>query len=156
MPTPDPDMTTSPDPFARRQQSRAVREQAPVIAAVAAGGAAGACARYGAELVWPTPADGFPWTTFMVNLTGCALMGVVMVAITELWVGHRLLRPLLGTGVLGGYTTFSTFAGEVDTLTASGHPVRALLYVVITAVAVLITTWTSATATRHLLTRRTP
>ena len=155
MPSPDPDLTTGPDPFVRRQQSRVMREQAPVIAAVAAGGAAGACARYSAELVWPTPAGAFPWTTFMVNLTGCAVMGVVMVAITELWVGHRLLRPLLGTGVLGGYTTFSTFAGEVDTLTANGHPDSALLYVVITPVAVLITTWASATATRHLLTRRT-
>lgn len=155
MPMSDADTTTGPDPFLRRGRSRAVREQAPVIAAVATGGAAGACARYGAELVWPTPAGEFPWTTFLVNLTGCAVMGVLMVAITEVWVGHRLLRPLLGTGVLGGYTTFSAFAGEVDTLTANGHPARALLYVGITPVAVLITTWTAATASRHLLTRRT-
>lgn len=82
-------------------------------------------------------------------------MGVLMVAITELWVGHRLLRPLLGTGVLGGYTTFSTFAGDVDTLVAAGHPVRALVYLITTPVAVLIATWTAASLTRRLIIGRT-
>lgn len=149
-------MTAGPDLFVRRRRSYAVREQTPVVAAVAVGGAIGACARYGLELTWPTPAGGFPWATLVVNVTGCALMGALMVAITELWVGHRLLRPLLGTGVLGGYTTFSTFAADVDTLAASGHPVRALLYLIATPVLVLTTTWTAAALTRRLILGRTP
>lgn len=148
-------MTAGPDLFVRRRRSFAAREQAPVVAAIAIGGAVGACARYGIELAWPTPAGGFPWATFVVNVSGCALMGALMVAITELWVGHRLLRPLLGTGVLGGYTTFSTFAGDVDTLAAAGHPVPALLYLVATPAAVLITAWSAAGLTRRLILRRT-
>ncbi|BBX23810.1 putative fluoride ion transporter CrcB 1 [Mycolicibacter terrae] len=132
-----------------------MREQAPVVAAVALGGAVGACARYGIGLAWPTPSGGFPWATLVVNVSGCALMGALMVAITEVWVGHRLLRPLLGTGVLGGYTTFSTFAGDVDTLAAAGHLGRALLYLLTTPVLVLVATWTAAAFTRRLITRRT-
>ncbi|BBY34431.1 fluoride efflux transporter CrcB [Mycolicibacter minnesotensis] len=131
-----------------------MHEQAPVVAAVAVGGAIGACARYAVALAVPTPVDGFPWATLLTNVSGCALMGVLMVAITEVWVGHRLLRPLLGTGVLGGYTTFSTFAGDVDTLIAAGQLARALLYLLSTPVAALIATWTAASLVRRLIIRR--
>lgn len=155
MPTTGPELTAGPELFVRRRRTSAVREQAPVVAAVAVGGAIGACARYGIGLAWPTPSGGFPWATMVVNVSGCALMGALMVAITELWVGRRLLRPLLGTGVLGGYTTFSTFAGDVDTLAAAGYLVKAVLYLLATPVVVLITTWTAAALTRRLITRRT-
>ncbi|RRR46639.1 CrcB family protein [Mycolicibacter terrae] len=154
MPTPGSDVSDGLELFVRHRRSRAVREQAPVVAAVAVGGAIGACARYGIELAWPTPSGGFPWATMLVNVSGCALMGALMVAITELWVGHRLLRPLLGTGVLGGYTTFSTFAGDVDSLAAAGHLARALVYLLTTPVLALLTTWTAAALTRGLLIRR--
>jgi|SRR5690625_522532 len=155
MPQSASDVTAGVGLFVRHRRPRTMREQAPVVAAVSLGGAIGACARYAIALVWPTHADGFPWATLAANVSGCALMGALMVAITELWVGHRLLRPLLGTGVLGGYTTFSAFAGDVDTL-AAGQPVRALLYLVATPVLVLITTWTAAALTRRLIIRRTP
>ncbi|UVO12154.1 CrcB family protein [Mycobacterium sp. SVM_VP21] len=125
-----------------------------MVAAVAVGGAIGACARHGIELAWPTPTAGFPWTILAVNVSGSALMGALMVAITELWVGHRLLRPLLGTGVLGGYTTFSAFAGDVDALVGAGHPARALLYLFTTPILVLITAWAAAALTRRLILRR--
>lgn len=154
MPKPD-DATAGPDLFVRRRRHSTVRVQAPVVATVALGGAVGACARYAIELAWPTPSGGFPWATMVVNVSGCALMGALMVAITELWVGHRLLRPLLGTGVLGGYTTFSTFAGDVDGLAAGGYLVLALVYLLTTPVLVLITTWTAAALTRRLIIRRT-
>lgn len=155
MPIPGSEVSAGPDLFVRRRRSHAVREQAPVVAVVSLGGAIGGCARYGIELAWPTPSGGFPWATLVTNVSGCALMGALMVAITELWIGHRLLRPLLGTGVLGGYTTFSTFAGDVDTLAAAGHPVPALLYLLTTPVSVLITAWTAAALTRRLIIRRT-
>jgi CrcB protein len=81
---------------------------APVVAAVSAGGVVGALARYGLGVLFPSP-----WTTFAINVSGCLLIGVLMVLIDELWPPHRLLRPFLGTGVLGGYTTFSTYAVDV-------------------------------------------
>ena len=156
MPMPDSDLTAGTDLFVRRrpQRSRVLRERAPATAAVAVGGGIGAAARYGVELLWPVPSSGFPWSTLVVNVTGCALMGLLMVAITELWVGHQLVRPLLGTGFLGGYTTFSTFAGEVDTLADTGRPGLALLYVASTPITALLATWTAATLTRRLLIRR--
>nr|WP_078058438.1 CrcB family protein [Mycolicibacter icosiumassiliensis] len=150
-----PGGNASCDLFAWRRRASTAREQAPVVAAVALGGAIGACGRYAMDLALPTRADGFPWSTLAVNISGCALMGALMVAITELWVGHRLLRPLLGTGVLGGYTTFSTFAGDVDGLVGAGHSFRALVYVLSTPIAVLIVTWTTASLTRRLIIRRT-
>jgi fluoride exporter len=142
------------DPFAAGVRPGTVREQAPVVAAVAAGGAIGACARYGATLLWPTTPGGFPWTTLAVNVSGCALMGVVMVMITAVWAGRRLLRPLLGTGILGGYTTFSAYTGEIEHLVSTGHALPALTYLVATPVAALAATWSAATITRRLLSRR--
>lgn len=56
--------------------------QGRVLAAVAAGGALGALARYGALLLWPGT-GGFPWTVFAVNVSGCALIGVLMVLTVE-------------------------------------------------------------------------
>ncbi|MBS9533436.1 CrcB family protein [Mycobacterium sp. M1] len=154
---PDSDVATGTDPFVRRRpRSRVWRERLPTVAAVSVGGGIGAAARYGVQLRWPAPAGTFPWSTLTINVTGCALMGLLMVAITELWVGHRLLRPLLGTGILGGYTTFSTFAGEVDTLTDTGHPILGLLYLVTTPIVALLATWTAAALARRLLIRRTP
>ncbi|WP_234808851.1 fluoride efflux transporter FluC [Mycolicibacter hiberniae] len=148
------DVAAGADLFVRRRRLHALREQAPVVAMVSLGGALGASARYGIMLAWPTPIDGFPWATMAINITGCGLMGVLMVAITERWVGHRLLRPLLGTGVLGGYTTFSAFAGDVDALVSAGYPARALLYLLSTPVALLITTWAAASLTRRLIAGR--
>jgi CrcB protein len=55
-----------------------------------------------------------------------------MVVITELAYGHRLLRPFLGVGVLGGYTTFSTATVEVLSLIGAGRPGTAAGYVVAT------------------------
>ncbi|MER7620219.1 fluoride efflux transporter CrcB [Streptomyces sp. NPDC126503] len=105
------------------------RDQFPVVGAVAAGGALGAAARYGAALAWPTPAGAFPWTTFLVNASGCAALGVLMVVVTEVMESpHPLLRPFLGTGFCGGFTTFSTYALDTQRLLAAGDPARGLLY----------------------------
>lgn len=91
-----------------------------VLLVVALGGGLGALARYGFALWLPTQPDGFPVATFAVNVIGCAAMGVLMVLVTEVWVAHRLLRPFLGVGVLGGFTTFSTYSAEIRTLLESG------------------------------------
>ncbi|WP_333772048.1 fluoride efflux transporter CrcB [Streptomyces sp. IBSBF 3136] len=136
---------------ARRSEWRA---QGPVVAVVAAGGALGAVARYGLTLAWPTPAGGFPWATFWTNVTGCAVMGVFMVLITDVRAAHRLVRPFFGTGVLGGFTTFSTYAVDIRKLIGAGHPRTGLAYLVATLVAALAAVWLASVAARTVLVRR--
>jgi CrcB protein len=80
------------------------------VLAVSAGGALGALARYGLQLAWPVPAAGFPWSTLVINATGCLLIGVLMERV------DGPLRPFLGAGVLGGFTTFSAYAVEISGL----------------------------------------
>jgi fluoride exporter len=122
----------------------------PVVAAVALGGMLGAVARYGASLVWPTASGGFPWTTLMVNIVGCALIGVFMVVISEVRAAHRLVRPFFGTGVLGGFTTFSTYAVDVRHLTDVGAARSALAYLGLTPLSALAAVWTAVWATRRV------
>jgi CrcB protein len=125
--------------------------QEPVVAMVALGGAIGATARYGASLLWPSQADGFPWTTFWVNVVGCAVIGVFMVVITEAWAAHRLVRPFFGTGVLGGFTTFSTYAVDIQKLVDEGHPGTGLAYLAATLFAALAAVWLAVSAARRAL-----
>ncbi|HEV7652777.1 MAG TPA: CrcB family protein [Actinophytocola sp.] len=96
------------------------RVHGPVLGVVALGGGLGALARYGLTVLLPTPPGGFPWATFLVNVLGCLLIGVLMVPVTEVHAAHRLVRPFLGVGVLGGFTTFSTYALEVHSLLRPG------------------------------------
>ncbi|MBB1247165.1 CrcB family protein [Streptomyces durbertensis] len=130
------------------------RGQLPVVAVVAAGGALGAGARYGVALLLPTTADGFPWATFAVDVAGCALIGVLMAVVVDAAVGHRLLRPFLGTGVLGGFTTLSAYAGEADALLRAGHAATALTYLVGTLAAALSAVWAATVLTRRTILRR--
>ncbi|MFD0165307.1 fluoride efflux transporter CrcB [Streptomyces decoyicus] len=125
--------------------------QWPVIGVVAVGGATGALARYGAALLWPTGNGAFPWTTLTVNAVGCALMGLLMVVITEVRPAHRLVRPFLGTGILGGFTTFSTYAVDIQRLVGAGQPAEALAYLAGTVLVALAAVWAGATGTRALL-----
>lgn len=93
-----------------------------VLAVISAGGAVGATARYGAARLWPTTDGAFPWTTFAVNVLGCGLIGVLMVLVAEGgWSAHPLLRPFLGVGVLGGFTTFSTYTLDFLLLVRRGR-----------------------------------
>ncbi|GKQ36423.1 fluoride efflux transporter CrcB [Streptomyces sp. A012304] len=128
--------------------------QLPVVAVVAVGGGLGAAARYAATLWWPARSGGFPWTTFWVNVVGCAVIGVFLVLVTEVLTVHRLLRPFFGTGVLGGFTTFSTYAVDLQQLFDAGRPRTALAYLAATALAALTAVWLAATATRAVLLRR--
>jgi CrcB protein len=109
-----------------------------VLGVVSLGGAVGAVARYGLSVGMPHRPGTFPWATFVTNVTGCLLIGVLMVLITEVWAAHRLLRPFLGTGVLGGYTTFSTYVVEAQQLIVAGRPGLALGYLAATVVAALV------------------
>ncbi|WP_338703837.1 fluoride efflux transporter CrcB [Streptomyces sp. Q6] len=151
-PDADTGIERSAAPRARRREQW--RGQGPVVAVVALGGGTGAAARYGASLLWPTAAGAFPWTTLAVNAVGCAVIGVFMVVITDVWAAHRLVRPFFGTGVLGGFTTFSTYAVDIRQLVDGGHPRTALGYLALTACAALVAVWTAARLTRRVISRR--
>ena len=126
----------------------------PVLAAISAGGATGATARYALSLAWPHPSTGFPWSTFAVNVSGCLLIGVLMVIVTDVLPGRRLLRPFLGVGVLGGYTTFSTYVLDAHRAAAAGAPLVGLLYLAVTLVAALAAVWAGTTVTSALVRER--
>jgi CrcB protein len=116
-----------------------------LLPVIAAGGVVGALARYGLAEAWPHQAGGFPWATFVTNVAGCFLIGVLLARITPR--SHQLLRPFLGTGVLGGFTTFSTFAVDTDRLLPD-HAVVALVYFFGTLATALVAVWAGDRVTR--------
>ena len=117
--------------------------RADEVAVVAVGGVIGALARAGIGVVIPHPdPSAWPWATFITNLLGCVLLGLVVAYADgrhEQWLitaptRARLVRPLLATGVLGGFTTFSTFAVELVRLLRVNEVVLAGLYAALSAV----------------------
>lgn len=119
------------DPDVDLRSPSQVRELArrpwAVIGAIAVGGAIGATARHAADVLLPHGPGQLPLSTLLVNVSGALLIGALMVAV-EARPGARLVRPFLGTGVLGGYTTFSTHVVDVQHLLEAGRPGWALLY----------------------------
>jgi CrcB protein len=109
-----------------------------LLAVIGAGGVIGAEARYGVSRWLPHGDAAFPWATLLVNVIGCLLLGVLMVAVVEIWSPHRFARPFLGVGVLGGFTTFSTFGLDAVQLSRHHRPGAAILYVVVSVVACLL------------------
>ncbi|NUR08590.1 MAG: CrcB family protein [Nocardioidaceae bacterium] len=92
--------------------------------------------RFGLSELFPDSSTGFPWTIFAVNVVGCFALASLpaLPAVRE----HHLLPPLLGTGVLGGFTTMSTYAEQARALAASGRVVTAGVYVLGTLAACLL------------------
>jgi CrcB protein len=98
--TADPDLPPEPVPLV------------PLLLVVAAGGAMGSLARYAIAEALPHGRSELPMATLVVNVAGCLLLGVLVAG----WPHARWARPFFGTGVLGGFTTFSAFALETDRL----------------------------------------
>lgn len=121
-----------------------------VLGAVAAGGAVGAAARYLVGLGVGELGGSAEVGTLIVNVVGCALIGVLMVRLSRRGARSRLVRPALGTGVLGGFTTFSAYAVDVDTLARSQSLWLALTYLLITPVLAMLAVWAGARLGRGL------
>ena len=102
-------------------------------------------------MLLPHRADEWPWATLLTNVSGCLLIGVLMVVIVERIRPHPLVRPLLGVGVLGGYTTFSTYAVDTVAAVQSGRVVLAVLYAVATPLLALVAVAIGTTAIRRLV-----
>jgi CrcB protein len=111
------------------------------LGAVGAGGFLGALGRYELGLMWPTAAGHFPWTTFTINISGAFLLGLALTLLLERVRATRYLRPFFCVGVLGAWTTMSTFAVEGDLLVKDGHAGTALVYVLATLVVGTGATW---------------
>jgi CrcB protein len=140
-----------PDPTERHVPAQ--RRDAPgtVLTAVAAGGVLGSLARAGLTSAFPSNPGGFGWLTFGINVTGCLLIGVLMVMVEEIWTSHRLLRPFLGAGVLGGFTTFSAYVHDANRAIGAGAARTALVYLAGTLIAALAAAWAGATVTRQVI-----
>ena len=139
----DPDI----DRHDRGHVGAARPRQWDIVAAVAGGGIVGAEARYGVGLVVPHAPHEFPWSTVLINASGCLVIGALMVLLLELTSPHRLARPFLGVGILGGYTTFSTFAVDAVRLAVHHRPLTAFGYVATTLTVCAVAVWISTIAT---------
>jgi CrcB protein len=128
-----------------------------VVPVIALGGMLGAGGRYALELAWPHGAGSLPWSTLVTNASGCLLIGALMVYVVEVGAGalrHPLVRPFVGVGILGGYTTFSTYSVQSENLVAGDRPLLGLAYLVGTPIAALVAVVVGMAAARTLARRR--
>jgi CrcB protein len=155
-----------PTPRVRRPRPpglwQTVQDRADVLAVIAVGGALGSAARWALGTALPHEPGQIPLATLLENVTGAAALGVLMVLLTELLPPRRYTRPFWGVGVLGGYTTFSTYMLDTQALLLAGRSATAAVYLFGTLVLGLAATWAGITVTRSVITaaahrgRRTP
>lgn len=121
------------------------------VVSVVAGGAIGALCRYGVHLViTPRVSGHFPWATLTINLVGCLLIGVVWAFFEQMPVSPQA-RLFAVTGVLGAFTTFSTFSLEGIALLTAGKITAGLLYILISNLAGLMLTLAGLLAVKSFL-----
>lgn len=149
----DPDTDAAPGVSPVLRPRPGVR--AGVVAAVALGGGLGSVARYLVGQALPESGHGFPWATFTVNVTGSLLLGALMVFIMEVWPPARYLRPFLCVGLIGGFTTFSTYVDGIRDLAATGHWTLADAYGADTLLAGLAAVWCGIVVARRVARTRT-
>ena len=148
---PDVDVGSSDgsDPLVRRRRERQV--QAIIIVALGCGGVLGAVSRYALSLAIPTETGRFPWGTFLINVSGSAVLGFILILLIEQFPRGRLARPVIGTGFIGAYTTFSTFMVEAVLLIRAGRPEDAVAYLVGSVSAGLLAVWIGMRSARLVL-----
>lgn len=112
-----------------------------VLLVISLGGALGSLARWGVGVALPWSGTGFPWATFVENVSGAYLLGALVVVLVDVLPPRRYLRPFLGVGVLGGYTTFSTYVLEAGELLLDGATLTALTYLAGSLLAGLAAVW---------------
>lgn len=123
-----------------------------MLGAVAAGGAAGAMARYLVMIgVGHWFGHGFPWGTLIVNIVGAFVLGALIEIMALVWSPTESMRVFLVVGVLGAFTTFSAFSLDAMYLMERGQVIHAGLYVAASVFLSILALWVGMTAFRHLL-----
>lgn len=125
--------------------------EASKILAVALGGAMGASLRYmAAATTHSILGHAFPYGTLLVNVLGSLLIGYLVVLLPESGHHSPILRLLLISGILGGFTTYSAFSIETLTLLQEGQLVKAGLNIVLTVLSCLLAVWAGYLLARTL------
>jgi CrcB protein len=119
------------------------------LVAVFIGGAAGAFARAALSSLVPAPVGQWPWPTFAVNIVGAALLGYFSTRLLERLPLSSYRRPLLGTGVCGGLTTFSTMQVETVRMLRDGHVALAVGYAVASIIGGLTAVYAAGAVVRR-------
>jgi CrcB protein len=119
---------------------------------IALGGSLGALARYGVSLwVQERVAGAFPYGTFLVNMSGCLIMGMAMTRLNEGGPASVNWRFLVPVGFIGAYTTFSSFEFETFRLIGQGLPLAAFGYVVSSVILGYLALWIGVVSARAFL-----
>jgi CrcB protein len=118
------------------------------VVAVALAGALGALARWGVGVWFGHRFPSFPWGTMFINVTGSFILGVLFAVLVERNIGSLTLRLALMTGLLGAYTTFSTFSLETFRLVEDGATGSALANIGLSVVLGVLAVWLGLTAGR--------
>ena len=126
-----------------------------MLLAIAAGAAIGAPARFALTQIIGVHPAGFPLATLTVNITGSFVLGLFLILTIERFPPTRYARPFFATGLLGAYTTFSTFAVEIDLLLKDGHVLMAVAYAIGSLTLGLTAAWAGMAIGRALPTRPT-
>jgi CrcB protein len=148
----DPDVPEQAAVSASRRAVRVLQDRWDILLVIAAGGALGSVARWGVTAALPHPADGVPWATWLENVTGAFILGALMVLILDVWPPSRFVRPFWGVGVLGGYTTFSTYMLDTRTLLGTGQVPAAFGYLFGTLLTGLLAVWAGVLLARAAVT----
>ncbi len=124
------------------------------LAAVFAGGALGTLARAGLELLAPADPGRWPWPTFVANIVGAFMLGYFTTRLLERLPVSSYRRPLLGTGVCGGLTTFSTMQVETVRMLEHQHYCLAAGYTAASIAAGLLAMYVATAMVRRVRVRR--
>lgn len=143
---PDVDAEPTPHPWGL------VRANADVLPFIAVGGALGSLGRWGLGKAMPHATHAFATSTLVANVLGSLLLGILMATVLEIWSQTRYIRPFVGTGIIGGFTTFSTFTLDARYEAADSFPV-ATAYVLASVGGGLIAVLVGLVATRAFIDR---
>jgi CrcB protein len=147
----DPDLLQAPGSVDRRGGARPPWLLSAVIAT---GGFAGGLARYGIGLAAPAAHGTFPVATFAINVSGSFILALLIVLVLEVLPPTTYVRPLLGVGFCGAFTTFSTWMVGADQLFSTGHPETAVGYLCASVAAGLAATSLGLTVGRSIAAHR--
>lgn len=120
------------------------------LAAVFVGGALGTLARAALAHLVPASGDQWPWPTFIVNIVGAFLLGYFTTRLLERLPVSSYLRPLLGTGVCGGLTTFSTMQVETVRMVEHGAYGLAIGYTVASIISGMVAVYLATVLVRRV------